>query len=200
MKVEKVDVTKKKKSNQQNFKRNNERLRKFNIVTYLSENQLKDVLLQFNCDIKGYAYIFHDKDKDEQGKKKEKHVHLMLFTYNSHTCSAIKKWFRAFDKKKKLINVLVEPMIDEQSSYEYLIHKNDKDKYQYKAIRIRKYNVHYSIYESVRDYDVFTELVLAYMENRNTNEMVLRYGRNFIVNFKNIQAVCNQINSESIDI
>lgn len=82
-----------------------------------------------NCNL--YAFILHDKDILENGEKKTNHIHLVailksnrkrLSTTLSHLSTAL------------MLNPLaisIERLSDLVGSLHYLIHKDNKDKYQY---------------------------------------------------------------------
>lgn len=77
-------------------------------------------------DIKGYAYILHDKDIDEKGKKKKNHYHFVVQFFTNQRGS----WFNRFTRDD-LGQVLVQPTNSPQAAFEYLTHKNHSKKYQY---------------------------------------------------------------------
>lgn len=69
-----------------------------------------------NCN---YAYILHDKDED-----KKPHYHVLCFFRTQHSISAIKKLFN-------LENQSIQVIKNKVGAIQYLIHKNDLEKYQY---------------------------------------------------------------------
>lgn len=82
-----------------------------------------------------YWFIVHDKDVDNQGQLVRPHIHLVL--------SGNKRW-----RVKQLINQLSDCLITNNeniqvmevvnlvASVQYLLHKNDVDKFQYSIDRI----------------------------------------------------------------
>lgn len=64
-----------------------------------------------------YAYIIHNKDNEEQP-----HIHLCLWFDNARSFESIKNTFKGAH---------IEPCNYWNMSIQYLIHKNDKEKYQY---------------------------------------------------------------------
>lgn len=110
-----------------------QRFRKFACITYLSEMQLQECLQRAGDMIRGFAYCCHDKDVNEDGTRKDPHTHLVLWLYNPKCINNLRGWFdRGFvDDKGEKINTLIQPCHDIKAAAEYLIHKNDPDKYQY---------------------------------------------------------------------
>lgn len=110
-----------------------QQFRKFSCVTYLSESQLQECLQRSGDMIRGFAYCYHDKDIAEDGTLKAFHAHLVLWLYNPRKLKSIRGWFDCGykDEKGEKINTLIQPCHDVKASAEYLMHKNDPDKYQY---------------------------------------------------------------------
>ena len=116
----------------------NKRYRGFCCVSYLNENQIKEVLYKHDKQIRAYAYILHDKDT-EQGNPKEKHFHILLQLVHATTPQAIRNWFTGYTDSKNLpINTLAQPMHDISSSFVYLTHTDENSiqagKYQYMKV------------------------------------------------------------------
>lgn len=149
----------------------------FSCVTYADVESVQ-AWLDDNCQIvKHYAYIVHDKDDCE------KHIHLILLLYNNKTCSALFKTF----KNTFNCNTLVEPLHDTQSCYEYLIHKNNNDKYQYSKNDIITDNkTFFDTLEKNEKYitDNSIGIISDLLDNIPLEDMHIRYGRDFVINFK----------------
>ncbi|CCD32483.1 plasmid replication protein (plasmid) [Mycoplasma mycoides subsp. capri LC str. 95010] len=73
------------------------------------------------------TFILHDKDIDENGEPKKPHYHFILAWENPTTyknvCEVVDRIFGS--------SLLPKPIESLKGKYEYHIHKNDKDKYQY---------------------------------------------------------------------
>lgn len=112
------------------------RTRRFCLTTYIDENAIYPYLNRLQW-VQHFAFIVHNKDKNEDGTTKEKHTHILLYTFEAKTASAIKKNFDNFsaeyykDKEQEVQNTLVQECHDIVSQWRYLIHLDDKDKYQY---------------------------------------------------------------------
>jgi hypothetical protein len=99
------------------------------MVTLYNEHVTSDTILEVltkKKSIKRYAFIMHDKDKVKD------HFHLLLDFGRSHDIERIKAWFPDHPG----MDQLVEPLRSWTASVQYLIHMNDKDKYQYDRSQI----------------------------------------------------------------
>lgn len=78
------------------------------------------------CEIQqfDYAYILHDKDILDDGTLKKAHYHFRVFSDLQKSISA---WSKVFDYPENLI----EKLDDKRLSIRYLIHIDNKEKYQY---------------------------------------------------------------------
>ena len=76
-----------------------------------------------------YAYCLHDKDIDDNDHTKKAHYHLRIFHTDRKTISA---WSKVFHVKENEI----ETLIDKRLSIRYLIHRDNKEKYQYEIENI----------------------------------------------------------------
>ena len=73
-----------------------------------------------STDIKGYAYILHDKDTNENGELKKAHFHFLVQLYRNQRGSFFKQF--ATDD---LGIVLAQPCYNPQSAFDYLIHATE---------------------------------------------------------------------------
>lgn len=85
--------------------------------------------------LSSYCFIYHDKDlftkKDEEENPKHKvgtlkspHYHLLCFFPTQHS-------LKAYSKKFEIEENNIEIIKNKVGAIQYLIHKNNKDKYQY---------------------------------------------------------------------
>ena len=163
--------------------------RKFACITYLSEMQLQECLQRAGDMIRGFAYCCHDKDANEDGTQKEPHTHLVLWLYNPRKINSIRGWFdRGFvDDKGEKINTLIQPCHDIKAAAEYLIHKNDPDKYQYPPE-----SVVYSDPELFESPETQKEdnAILALedlLSGMSLRECSFKYGRDFMFHYGHIK-------------
>lgn len=95
----------------------------------ITEVDLKNYLND-NESILFYAFIKHDSDFDEYGEKERNHYHLVLRLKNQYSKTTIINDIA----QKLLINkniISCRKCLNFVLSVQYLVHKNDKDKYQY---------------------------------------------------------------------
>ena len=71
-----------------------------------------------NVDLKGYAYILHDKDIDENGEPKKPHWHLLVQFYTNQRGS----WFKQFSSDD-MGQVRLVPCFDPPNAFLYLTHE-----------------------------------------------------------------------------
>lgn len=166
-----------------------QRFRKFACITYLSEIQLQQCLQRVGDMIRGYAYCYHDKDVNEDGTLKEPHTHLVFWLYHARSINSIRFWFdRGFrDDKGEKINTLIQPCHDVKAAAEYLIHKNDPDKYQYPPE-----SVVYSDPELFESPDIQKEdtAILALQDllsGASLESCAMKYGRDFLYHYGHIR-------------
>ena len=76
--------------------------------------------IKMSIDVYEYGYILHDKDLDENGELKKPHIHLMYKFPKQATAKA------QFESFCGLINH-IEPIYDQSSYYQYMLHKRLAD-------------------------------------------------------------------------
>lgn len=156
-----------------------QRFYSFKCVTYVEEGKLKEFLK--HKDISHWCYILHDKDVKEGGELKEAHRHLLVTVKQQKSFNAFRKLFA--DEQ----NTLVKPIEDFQHDFRYLTHKDDPDKYQYSEKDIVTDGTDYwSKISKSEDVDNGNEAFLNDLCNPSLSmrEMALRYGRDYMKNFK----------------
>ncbi len=182
------------------------RVRPFTVIFYGSEIELKKILRDNRERIAHFAYILHDKCvylddlKDDNGdyvhragEPEKVHFHVLIDFYNAHTFNAVKRMFTT-----EVDNPRVEPVSDRVAQYEYLIHKNDPDKYQYPKSAIVSDDINY--YEKLcvngdrRESDNVAEQIVNDMLARVAPRiMVARYGRDYIIHYRQYMEIVDQI-------
>lgn len=171
--------------------------RKFSLVTYLSEQQLNDVLLAHSDQIKAWAYAYHDKDVNDDGSLKVKHCHVVLYVYNSSTVSRIRKWFRALDSDGKEVTTTGQVCSDIFGMWDYLIHADNPEKYQYpETIRNSNMPDFFSGESNCPD-DNSLSIVDDMLSGVSIYDMVSRYGRDFCIHFGHYSEVIKAIRRQS---
>lgn len=175
-----------------------QRERCFWIRTYLTEEQLLQVLEKNLSIIYRYAYAIHDKDKHKtEDRLVEPHIHLLLRFVDKYTITKVRKMFKGyFDSNDKEVNtqVLFREKTDTHC-IQYLVHKNDKSKFQYNADIIRAFN--YDIDEELAkelpdtiQNDVSLVFDILFREGWTSSvlkKLISQFGRDFAYHYKNIK-------------
>lgn len=168
------------------------RVRRFNLITYLSETQLQEVLHVH--DVRWFAYAYHDKDVKEDGSPKESHCHVVLVTENSHTETAVKRWFTGYlDETNQIINTRVQQCVDLEGSYRYLTHLDNPDKFQYDSSVVVCSDE--PNFETLEQPDI-VNAVMELIQGDNLESVMKRYGRDFVMHFSHIRALLNSMGYE----
>lgn len=139
-----------------------------------------------------YAYILHDKDFTEGGVKKTPHIHLV---------AQLQKRARLYKTLRDIaeaVNVGVKAItIDKythwEKSIQYLVHRNDKDKYQYQESAIIT-NIDIVELDDIlnNEFDTFDYDYLWRIAYNSETEMdfIRSIG---ITNYKNYWRICDKI-------
>lgn len=188
----------------------NARVRHFDVVFYGSLEELLHIIHEYRARIQRYAFILHDKDEYDddvifvdtgkiihrKGDIKVNHFHLVVSFYNACTLSACAKIFRTEKDNPRVFSVG-----DMLKCYEYLIHKNNPDKYQYNKRDIVSDDLNY--FERLRIVgernerdNIAEQIVMDLLAGVNTRIMVIRYGRDFIINMARYIDCADKIRSE----
>lgn len=142
-----------------------------------------------------FYIVLHDKDTAEDGTPKTPHYHVVikssvarqLKTVMKETCSALKI-------PEELVSIA--PVNDLQQNLRYLVHADDKNKYQYKWDSI--WSNDFGTLEDAQSYvsDINTRsLITVLQESNNYTEVVKRIG---LANFKKYLSVIKTLMPETI--
>jgi len=159
------------------------------IRTFSPRDEIEKVVSKMELD--EYAYIEHDKDLKEDGSPKERHFHILLYRKLGFRLTPLIKAFTQ--------NTLIQVCISKKKCYEYLTHKNDKDKAQYKSSLVTEYHRN--------DVDTFSvtaeearanqyEQMLDDIEQLSRREMGVKYGRDYMLNFERYEKFSSLVRDE----
>lgn len=137
----------------------------------ITEEELKQQLEKSNLT---YAYIIHDKDITEEGELKKPHFHCFVeIPYNPH-----KTTIQLFQETETYINILekskrlyLQPIKNIKAFTQYLIHKNETNKYKYQKEEIktnREDFINEMIEATLKDAKISTEDFLQKLEDYAT--------------------------------
>lgn len=167
------------------------RYRKFSLITYLHEVQLRRVLVEHSNQIRVYAYAYHDKDVKEDGTLKEPHTHLIIITYNACTLSAVRRWFSGFVLDGKDVTTTAQKCTDEFEVYEYLIHNTlaakAAGKYQYDPSIRQSNNPQYFKANEESNWDNIQLACEMLLKGTSVHDCGKKFGRDFILHYRQIK-------------
>jgi len=171
-----------------------ERSRNYAMITYHPQEVIEKVLQGYMAvgRIRHYAWIVHDKDMDGDGKLKEKHIHLLLNLNNAMTVTAVRSLFPDGQ------NTLAQVVYDRACSFDYLIHKDKPDKYQYPDTDIVADDIEY--WKSLQKGDSNENLAMCIVDDIinkvDYRTMVMRYSREYIINRHKYEELASLITFE----
>lgn len=170
--------------------------RNWNLSTYVSKDTIELALKEHSDIIRAYAYILHDKfTKTELGEKdhKEPHYHIVVRLTRPLNLTTICNWFREFNADGQRINTRALPSSDFQADYEYLIHKNDLDKWQYKWSDVTGFNeIAFKNHKNC-DNDIAIDALNDLLDGVSVYDVCMRYGRDVIYHFPQLKFVFDLI-------
>ena len=127
----------------------------------------------------GFVYFacVHDKDKDEQGNDKLLHMHLVLHCQKRLRVKQIINQLQdVFNTNFE--NVRVDEVISSASSIQYLLHINDKNKYQYSRDELLSNNQEQAdayLIETPSSQELTTQQLFDYIFKDNLSKLELCY-------------------------
>lgn len=173
--------------------------RNFFCVSYLTLEQIHDVLTRKASQIKQYAYILHDMDIESDGTPKQQHFHIIVCLNHPVNLNTFINWWKGYiDGDGKAVNTLVQCAGSVSVCYRYLTHKDDPDKYQYNDILIVSTDPSYFEDERLSEADPVWELVDMILSGKSLREVARIGGRDFIYHYSAIRVLVDDIiNQES---
>ena len=172
-----------------------DKTRKFFIRSYLTEEQLQNILEKNRSIIYRWAYALHDKDT-EGDKPKVAHTHIYLEFTNTYKISKPRNMFKGLiDDKGKEINTHIE-FVDKTTAHciQYLIHKGYADKFQYSPNIIKSNNLDLDYLLSVdlskaskredNSFNILESLLENGYNSAQLIELSKLYGKDFIYHYR----------------
>lgn len=183
-----------------------DKTRKFFIRSYLTEEQLQNILEKNRSIIYRWAYALHDKDV-ENDKPKVSHTHIYIEFINTYKISKPRNMFKGLiDDKGKEINTHVE-FVDKTTAHciQYLIHKGYADKFQYSPDIIKAENLDIEYLLSVdlskaskredNSYNILECLLENGYNSAQLIELSKLYGKDFIYHYRTFKELYFDINN-----
>lgn len=133
----------------------------FSLVIYPSEDKTHQKALDYIVNNYQYAYINHNKDiEKDTGEIKKEHTHIIIYFDNARYKNSIAKELEITDNYIQKCDFIAYT--------KYLIHKNNKDKYQYSIGEI-KTNMEEKIINAI-EYTSKTEQILNIIKDNNIQD------------------------------
>lgn len=150
--------------------------------------------------VKHFAFIQHDNDKEinESGVEVSKplHTHLLIVFNQNVSVRQIKERILEYTQH----NTFGQPLKDINGAYRYLTHKDDKDKYQYDDNLIISNDNYFSkprdLLNPNKEVNEISQMIDDYLSNVGYRTMAIKYGKDFIKNFKSYQYYFELIRQE----
>lgn len=165
------------------------RSRRFCLTSYVDPEKLERFVKRSPW-IQHYALCTHTRDVEADGKPKGIHTHVILYTYNAHTSSGVRKNFDTFSAEiyghEKIENTLCQVCHSVVSQFRYLRHLDDPEKAQYEDFEVHTDNDTYwkdlCRTNGMNDASLNTGLQMFddICEGVHTREMIVRYGKEYI--------------------
>lgn len=150
----------------------------WNLVTYLSEPQLQEVITSLKTTkiLRHYLYILHYKDTAEV------HFHVSLvFTSKVFYYDLIPYFGGYFDSEHKAINTLCQPNYRPDLTYNYFLHRG-ADKAQYEVSELVSDDLSFfETYKGDLKVDKVGNAMQALMQGHSIIDCINSFGRDFVI-------------------
>lgn len=162
--------------------------RKFCLTTYIDKNALIKFLSNAEW-VQHWAICTHDKDLNDDGTIKTLHTHIVLTTHCAKTNTAVQKIFDRLSTEiygvDNMQNTFAMYCFDLVAQYRYLLHLDDKSKYQYEHIeRIADDEFYWQKLENTAgsngSENVALSIFIDLCNGVSTYEMICRWGKDFV--------------------
>lgn len=139
---------------------------------------------------------------------KEVHRHVLVYCYDAHTETAVRKWFYRFrvtetkkdeqgNETEALISTLNELVDSVGSARDYLTHENDPDKYHYDKKDVKQWGQGWQAFNCAsRCADDALLIIQRLSEGDNLAEMVREYGKDFVYHYKQYREMALEISRQ----
>lgn len=170
------------------------------LLSYLSKQDIQDILDNKSNQIQQYAYILHDQDifltdkidsdtglyTAHKGDLKKEHCHIYLKLYNSRDINEICRWFSKNSKGEK-VNCLREKVRSRIGVLNYLTHKNSPDKHQYSDSDVVSYGLSFDDNDLGVD-DTYI-ILNDFISGKPIKELVRIYGAKFLYHYNSYKLI-----------
>lgn len=167
----------------------NNRYYSFRIVTYAEEEEFKNLLKYADK----WEWICHDKDKNEDGSLRDKHYHINVILRQWRSVKSV------CELVKSEQNTFAIPMLDKKEAHEYLIHKNNPEKYQYDTKEIHESAKR--LFEDKESKKEENENLIEILSSIKTyREKAIILGKDYMKNFDKYEKFINLMQEQEISL
>lgn len=165
----------------------------FNIIiqiegydTEMISNLLLKYLHSYKCN---YAYILHNKDLDNEGNIKKSHLHLII--YNFEKRKRLSTMINELSEKLEInpFAITIDTIKSLEGSIQYLIHKNDIEKYHYDKCEIIT-NINDKELDLLLEYNnsalSFDRLFQTVLNAKNKTEIMQQIGISYYQHYRGV--------------
>ena len=164
------------------------------LISYAPVSFIKSTLENHLSQIKAFSFCYHDRDIDDNGKPKEPHIHILICSKMPMYLSTYINWFKYINDNGEKENTLGQKLVDIKGSYQYLIHENDPDKFQYEPTERISYNSDFFVFCDPEDK---AKLALTdILAGCSLRDCALRYGRDFIYHYGHMRQLIKDIEEQ----
>lgn len=179
----------------------------FAMETYVPAPLLQQWLdEEFDCKIRHYAYIHHDKDDNEP------HTHYVINTVKEQTVDTVRGWMYRFAMSNGCNqNTLGKILGNAEAMSRYLTHSDEKSikagKYQYDPAEVVTDSVKWfedktaprDGYREIK-LDRTLDIIEAIIRGDSYRDMIKRFGRDFVINYRHYQTMATLLLEEEGDV
>lgn len=168
--------------------------RYFSLVLYQEKNIVKKICDDEN-NILDYIFICHDKDTfindNGESELKKPHIHLLIKCNCPYYSSTIYNKFHIDDN-----NVLVVCPQDLSKDVQYLIHLNDKEKFQYsKDELVYNSNFFFKYFDKtiINEFDELSLCCLDIARGMKRIDLLKKYGQLYVKNYSSLSIIASEL-------
>lgn len=171
--------------------------RNHDIVTYVPLEVVERVLYVHQTEILAWAYAYHNHDVNDDGTLKVPHFHVVLRLYRKTTLRQVIKWFAFVDENNILVNTRsINCSKTVNLAFEYLLHENDPDKYQYPVNCRKCSNPNDFLSPYSYNQDSMRDCVFDVLNNVPAVILLERYGRDYVIHQDKIYQCAERIRAD----
>ena len=159
------------------------------LITYCPLSFVETVLKNHVSQLKAFSYCLHDRDKD-----KEPHIHIIIISKMPMLLQTYINWFKFIDENDNKVNTFGEKLVDIKGAYQYLLHLNSPEKYQYDEKQRKTFNTDFFELKNHEDKSILA--LTDILAGCSLRDCALRYGRDFIYHYAHMRQLIIDIEQQ----